>query len=258
MRLAIRLRLEREARIPISHQAELAGVVYRLLRESDEEYAEFLHERGYALDEDPVRRMKLFVFSGLRAPASRRRAEGASLRLAPGPVDWYLSSPREEFLAHSATGLLCAGSEIRVGAVPFLIEEVRVLAEPVFAERMQFTCLTPVVASVRREDGTTHYLRPWQAEAFSEAVRRNALRKHALVHGGAPEDDRLELRWKESYLARAPHQGTKCVTIKGIRVVGVQAPLTLSGSPALLRIAYHCGLGEKNAAGFGMVEELHR
>jgi CRISPR-associated endoribonuclease Cas6 len=36
--------------------------------------------------------------------------------------------------------------------------------------------------------------------------------------------------------------------------VGAFAPFILSGSKELMRLAYDCGVGEKNAAGFGMIE----
>src|SRR5205807_1817714 len=119
---------------------------------------------------------------------------------------------------------------------------------------MRFTCLTPIVAAVPREDGSTQYLTPADGARLSEAVRRNLLRKHELLYGGPPEDDRLELAFDSDYLARDTHGGTKLVTFKGIQVRGAFAPFTLTGSEALMRVAWDCGLGEKNSAGFGMVE----
>ena len=46
MRLHIRFQLEETASIPIDHNYEMLGLVYRLLATSSEEYATFLHAEG--------------------------------------------------------------------------------------------------------------------------------------------------------------------------------------------------------------------
>src|SRR5579871_4782232 len=89
MRLHIQLELEREAVLPVDHNHELLGLVYRLLATSDADYAHFLHEEGYREGTQDTRRSKLFTYCGLRvAERSRRRLEGGRLVLRPGPVDW--------------------------------------------------------------------------------------------------------------------------------------------------------------------------
>ena len=306
MRLLIRFQLEREANLPLDHQEQLAGLVYRLLGESDTEYARFLHDEGYRLEDQGNRRYKLFVFSTLRVPKGRRRVEGALLRVAPGEVQWLIASPRSDFLTHAATGLFAVGQTVQVGHIPLTIAAIECLPEPVFHSPMRFTCITPIVASVPREDRSTRYLTPPDPQSwgegngpseFSEAVRRNLLRKYELVQAAqspsgslspdgesaaltpeaaagqvsatgadsplipqprgnrsVPVDDRLELVFDADYLARSPHGGTKLTTFKGIHIRGVLAPFTLTGSEELMRVAWDCGLGEKNSAGFGMIE----
>jgi CRISPR-associated endoribonuclease Cas6 len=255
MRLRIQLYLDREAILPIDHQYELMSLVYRLLEVSDTDYARFLHEEGYGREGTNTKRMKLFVFSKLRVPKNRRRVEGSNLRLYPGRIEWLLSSPREDFLRHSATGLLSAGSRLLVGQVGLTITGVEALPTPEFSETVRFRCLTSIVASQTLSDGRTYYLRPKDEAAFSEAVRRNLLHKYLLLSGGAaPEEDRLRLTFDADYLSNPKHRGTQKVCIKGIEVVGAFAPFTLTGSIELMRVAWECGLGEKNSAGFGMVE----
>ncbi len=275
MRLKIRFELERAARLPLDHQDLLTGLVYRLLGESDAQYASFLHDEGYRLEEGGNRRYKLFVFSTLRVPKGRRRVEESNLRITPGVVEWLLSSPREDFLTHSATGLFAVGQTVNVGHVPLTIAGIECLPEPEFRSPMRFTCLTPIVASVPREDRSTRYLVPRPPAPnpggvgppapnpggegpgeFSEAVRRNLVRKYELVTGRPPSEaeSRLELAFDADYLARASHGGTKLTTYKGIQIRGAFAPFTLTGSESLIRMAWECGLGEKNSAGFGMIE----
>ena len=255
MRLHIRFQLEETAALPIDHNYDLLGLVYRLLATSDEEYASFLHEEGYREQAESAKRSKLFTFSGLRVESSRRRIENGRLLLRPGAVDWLLASPRDDFLTHSATGLLSVGSEVRVGAARLRLEMVEALPQPTFAARTKFSCLSPIVAARPCPDGKTYYLRPTDP-LFSEAVRANLLWKHRLLHGGAaPDDDRLDLEFDSAYLADPRHRGgTKLVTFKSIQIVGAFAPFALTGSTALMETAWNCGLGEKNSIGFGMIE----
>jgi len=261
VRLRISLHTDRAVRVPFSHQEQLCGLAYRLLGLGDTEYARFLHDEGYALGggaSPPQRRFKLFTFSTLRAAPYRRKNEAGFIRFSAGLLDWYISSPMGEFLTHSATGLLAGGAPLQIGPdASVTIAAIDVLNAPRFGEQARFTCWTPLVASVRSPDGrdTPYYLRPGpDGAALSEAIRKNLLQKYALVHGEPPDDDRLSVTFDADYLARDPHHGTKNITFKGVQVIGAQAPLTLSGSPALIKLAWECGLGEKNSAGFGMIE----
>ena len=179
---------------------------------------------------------------------------GDHLQIAPGQVEWFLSSPREDFLLHSATGLLTAGSTVQVGSLRLVIREVCALPQPPFTPTAAFSCLTPIVASLPLPDRRTYYIRPCEGEAFSQAVRNNLLHKYRLLHSGElPTDDRLTLTFDPTYLDRDPHVGTKKITFKDIHIIGAFAPFTLTGSPELMQTAWECGLGEKNSSGFGMI-----
>ena len=258
MRLRIRLHTDRPVRVPFSHQELLAGLVYRLLGESNADYARFLHDEGYQIPGDAHKRFKLFTFSTLRAPRYARRITDSGLVFGPGPVDWYISSPLPDFLNHSAMGLLTEGSPLHIGpSATFTVQEIAAVPCPNFGPTQNFTCWTPIVAAVPSPDkrDTPYYLRPdTDGQAFSEAVRKNLLQKYQLVHQSPPESDDLTLTFDAPYLARSPHGGTKKVTIHNIGIVGAEAPLTLSGSPDLIRLAWETGLGQNNSIGFGMIE----
>ncbi len=248
MRLRLCLDNPAGTHLPINYQEWLTAAIYGLLAHSDEEYARRLHDDGYP-DQDG-RRFKLFTFSWLRG--SRRRVEGDVLHFAPGPLEWLVTSPVEDFLSHLANGLLSAGM-LRIGTTVLSISQIEMLPAPRFAQNTACTCLGPIVAALPLPDGRTRYLRPSDGDAFSEAVRRNLVRKYRLLHGNAPADDRFALTFDPAYLART-NGGTKLVTFKGIHLVGAFAPFTLSGSVDLMRVGYEAGFGEKNAAGCGMVE----
>lgn len=248
MRLRIVLEAARETALPINYQEYLTASVYHLLGTSSADFARFLHDDGYHAI-GSAKRFKLFHFGWLRG---RRRVAGPTLRFAPGSIEWHIGSPPPDFLTHCATGLLAAGS-LQVGPATFGISAIETLPPPKFTGTPAgFSCLSPIVCALPLPDGRTRYLRPAEGEEFSEAVRRNLLAKHQALYGALPDDDTLHLHFGPAYLERSP--GTKKITYKGIDIVGAFAPFTLSGSPALIQLGYDVGLGEKNAAGFGMVE----
>ena len=263
MRIRVNLHLERRVAVPVNHQHYLTAVVYQFLEQADADYARFLHDDGYAPTangaangmSEPThperRRFKLFTFSSLRADKAHRRVEGERLWLGPGEAHWLVSSPVPKFLTEFATGLLQAGT-LRVGSVCLPVTAAETLPSPDLGEEARFTCLSPIVAAVGSPDqATPAYLRPGD-ERFSEQLRRNLIAKYSALYGKAPEDTRLMVTWDADYLRT--HRGTKVVHYKGIGIAGAFCPLTLSGSTPLLEIAYDAGLGEKNAAGFGMIE----
>ena len=182
MRLKITLQLDRTATIPADHQHELQALIYDFLNRSSPEFARFLHDEGYATGtpNGDTRRFKAFVFSGLRVHRSRRRLANGGLTILPGTVDWFLSSPKEEFVRHLATGLLSRGGHLRIAQTRFEIVQAAALPTPEFREREEYVCLSPLVAAVPTPDGKgTRYLLPSDGEAFSNAIRCNLLRKYA-------------------------------------------------------------------------------
>ncbi len=235
--------------LPINYNYQLAGVIYRFLAESDPEYASFLHNEGYAAAE---KRFKLFTFSQLMA--ERRRITGAQIHFR-STLTWHISSPVEAFLSHFANTLLTGGI-LAIGRHQLRIRDVNVPRIPHFQPEMRFRCLSPIVMSTTREwngKQTMHYCLP-DDPALSELIRQNLIRKHEAIHGRAPHDDTLTFRYDENYINRRPGRVTRLVDYKGIKIKGIMCPFRVSGSIALIQTGYECGFGDKNSAGFGMVE----
>lgn len=265
MRMLVTLCIERETVISLDYHHALTGAVYALLEKGDSDYARFLHHEGYALPEEPPsearagmsRRFKGFVFSSLFPQRSDSRDIGRGLlRVLPGEMRWHIASPLDPFLRAFASGLL-QGGEMRLGEAIFPVAGVETLPSPELSHTMRGRCLSPVVSSVAQPGRSAcKYLRPGDPE-MSERLRQNLLGKHRALFGKAPEDESLKVEWDSKYLEsrrNSKHPGTKLIAYKGIRIVGVVCPFTMSGSIELMRTALEAGLGEKNAAGFGMIE----
>lgn len=235
--------------LPMSYNHLLVGIIYRFLETSNPEYASFLHDEGYAAAE---KRFKLFTFSQLMA--ERRRILGEQIHFR-SDLSWYVSSPAERFLSHFADTLLTEG-RFSLGRHQLRVKDVSVPRVPRFQSNMQFRCLSPIVmTTVREYNGkpSMYYCRPDDA-AFSDLIRQNLLRKHTAIYGHPPRDDALEFAFDERYIQKRRGRVTRLVDYKGIKIKGVMCPFRVSGSVALIQTGYECGFGDKNSAGFGMVE----
>ena len=249
MRIQILADVGKGISFPLNYNHMLVGVIYRFLAESNPEYADFLHDEGYEAGE---KRFKLFTFSQLMA--ERRRIIGESIQFR-STLTWFVSSPVEQFLSHFADTLLTQG-RLSIGSHHLKIIDVTIPRTPRFQPAMRFRCLSPIVMSaVRQNDGQrrTHYCLPDDPE-LSELIRRNLLRKHQAIHARIPQDDRLSFRFDDRYIQRKQGRVTRLIDFNGIKIRGIMCPFSVSGSPTLIQVGYECGFGDKNSAGFGMVE----
>ena len=249
MRIKILADVRAGITLPINYNHLLTSVIYRFLAESNPEYASFLHNEGYG---DEQRRFKLFTFSQLMA--ERRRVTGDRIHFG-STLTWSVSSPVETFLSHFADTLLTEG-RLTIGSHRLQVKDVTVPRIPRFQSEMRFRCLSPITMStVREREGkrVMHYCLP-DDPAFSELVRQNLIRKHEVIHGRFPSADAFILEFDKNYIDRKQGRVTRLIDFKGIKVRGVLCPFRVSGSPALIQIGYECGFGDKNSAGFGMVE----
>ena len=251
MRIKITCDIGEGIRLPINYNYFLTGVIYQFLRESDPEYAQFLHQDGYELEN---RHFKLFTFSQLMA--KRREIRGDQIHFR-SPLTWYVSSSQEPFLQNFAAALMQTGI-LQVERQRLRVRDVEVLRQPHFERQMTFRCLSPITMSTVRERAdklVTHYCLPDDPQ-FSELVRQNLIRKYVAVHQQPPGEKSFAMTFDQEYIDKRKGRVTRLVDYKGIKIRGVVSPFHVIGAPALIRVGYECGFGDKNSAGFGMVEIL--
>lgn len=249
MRVQIVADVGRGITLPINYNHLLVGVIYRFLTESNPEFADFLHDEGYQAAE---KRFKLFTFSQLMS--ERRRITGEQIQFR-STLTWAVSSPVVQFLTHFADTLLTEG-KLSIGGHRLQVRDVTIPRAPRFRSEMFFRCLSPIVMSAVREvDGNrrTHYCLPDDPH-LSDLIRKNLLGKHQAIHGHTPQDDTLTFQYDNAYIRRKEGRVTRLVDFRGIKIRGVLCPFRVTGSAALIRTGYECGFGDKNSAGFGMVE----
>ena len=235
--------------LPINYNYFLASAIYGFLRESDPEYADFLHQDGYELEN---RRFKLFTFSQLMA--KRREIRGDQIHFR-SPLTWCVSSSQEPFLENFAAALMGVGI-LQIEGHRLQVQDVEVLRQPRFGPQMTFRCLSPITMStVRERDGklAKHYCLPDDPQ-FSELVRQNLIRKYEAMHRHPPAEKSFAMTFDQAYIDKKEGRVTRLIDYKGVKIRGVVSPFHVIGAPELIRIGYECGFGDKNSAGFGMAE----
>ena len=251
MRIKITCDIGEGIRLPINYNYFLTGVIYQFLRESDPEYANFLHQDGYELEN---RRFKLFTFSQLMA--KRREIRGNQIHFR-SPLTWYVSSSQEPFLQNFAAALMQNGI-LQVERHRLRVQDVEVLRQPRFGRQMTFRCLSPITMSTKRDrDGKPHYCLPDDPQ-FSELVRQNLIRKYEAVYRQPPEKTSFAMTFDQTYIDRRKGRVTSLIDFKGTKIRGVLSPFHVIGAPELIHVGYECGFGDKNSMGFGMVEVLKK
>ena len=246
MRFRISLYSEKQTfKLPYNYNYPLASAIYSFLSRGDATFSDFLHDKGFS---HGVKAFKLFTFSPLFS--SHRKALKDGL-LMEGKIDWFISSPKEEFVTNLAHGIL------QQGFLPFLqqrllVEQIEVLKQPSFEPRMSFRTLSPIVISTGEvdRDGDFHkkYLSPGETD-FSRILEENLRRKYRACYEKKPSEEGISLE-----LLRTPQ--SKLIDYKGTKIRGWFMHFTVQGNPELIKIGYEAGFGEENSAGFGMVEAI--
>lgn len=145
---------------------------------------------------------------------------------------------------------------LRIGRQELRVKDVEAMRTPRFQQRMTFRCFSPITMSTKRErDGVPvmHYCLADDPE-FSRLVRQNLIRKYEAIHGRPPREDSFTMTFDEEYIRRKKGRVTRLVRYKDVDIRGIMCPFEAQGNPELLFVGYECGFGDKNSAGFGMVE----
>ncbi len=253
MRMKLILQCEPGTKLPIDTHYPLSSAIYHLLAKSDPDYATFLHHEGYRGEK---RRYKPFTFSWLFAKKRYPdRTDPASHIIYSNTMEWYLTSPIDEFIQHIVTGFFEAGG-VRIHDQIFPVKTIETVPTPQFQNSMMFTCYSPFVLSTMRDGHSTEYLKEG-GPRLDAAITKNIKAKYELLYGKKPEGFlRLEIPQR---IKEKRRRLTKTITIRGGKkdettIVGILAPFRLIGPTDLIQLAYESGIGEHTAQGCGMIE----
>ncbi len=276
MRFKLTLENARQQWIPINYQYPLSAWIYKTFAAADGEFADWLHEHGYAFNGN--RKFKLFTFSNLRLKGVKFQARPAPvLSVSPGSQELLLSFYMEEAANHFIRGLF-SGRDMVIAdknhRAEFRVSSVECLPAPEFGDTETFQCIAPMVLSRgRMTDGKlrAEYLSP-EDEDYGHLLKENLIRKYVAANqekvatvesDGNIENQYLDLPFDTDLwdfkLLNTPK--SKLLTIKAgtpqqSKVRGFLFEFELTAPPELMAFGYQAGFGEKGSLGMGMVERL--
>ena len=240
MHLFLTISFDQGLILPVNYNHLVQAFIYQSI---DNKLAQFLHEQGYAYEK---RTFRMFAVSRLMGKSTFHKETGHihfhhHARLV-------ISSPLEQFCDSLATNLLTR-SEARLGKSMIHIDSIEAKQFKASDHQLPVRTLSPVVAysTLTRADGRkyTCYFQPGESE-FEQVVYNNLLKKHFVLHGVSAINDHFDLQ-----PVRQPKM--HIVKYKDTVIKGYAADMNLCGDPSLLQTALDCGLGSKNAQGFGCI-----
>ena len=246
-----------KALLPLNYQYELSAWIYRVVKKGNEEFAAWLHDRGYG---DSNKAFKLFSFSHLRVPAYRIREDRMELlceRLTC-VISFCTADVIEPFVVGVFKNCVFTLGDAR-SRVAFRVEEVKTCPPVVFLGNMTFQALSPVFMDRHlqgRKASSTH-LAPGEP-FFEDLLHHNLVEKYRLLHEQLPPEDWVVTRFHLLSPPRPKMIAIKRFTPQATRLKCYFCSFELTGEPALLEIAYYAGIGRLNSQGFGCIGLLEK
>lgn len=239
--------------IPLNYQYAASALIYKILSNSESDFAEWLHQNGFR---DAKRRFKLFTFSRLSVP--RYSIEGSFLKILSDTIEWYISFLPERSTQEFVQGLF--KEQIfelgdRHARIRFRVQGVEMLPSPIFKESMEFETLSPACIVRQENDGSEKYISPDHPDAAG-VVKLNLLNKYRAFYGhDFPISD------FPFVLTTLNKPRSSLITIKEgtpqeSKIRGFMCKFSLTAPVELMKIIYETGLGSKNSQGFGFIQEI--
>jgi len=270
MRLKLTLQcVSKPAVIPINYNYQLSAAIYLLLKFGSPEFAAFLHDNGYNIDN---RNFKLFTFAvKLRKYEilNNTKFEGTHFSLISPIIELLISSPMvETFIKNFVIGTF-EKQKVHIihkqYVTRFIIKQVELIPDPEFTDEMHFKLLNPMVLStmvLRNGKLTPYYLRI-DDDGIEENLKTNLLRKYKLIWNKDIVLDYFNFEFDKEYIQKKKGVVSKLITIaegtkNESKIKGILCDFKIKTNPELIKIGYDCGFGGKNSMGFGFVEVNNR
>ncbi len=230
--------------LPYFYNEFLQSLIYEYILP---ERREFLHEEGYKYEN---RKFKLFTFSRiLRHP---KHLQNLRIFDFGKKISFVLSSPLNWILEETAENLI-KSTYIRLGKNKLSLSSINVIPKKEFTENISLRTISPItVYSTFRENKISpfKYYSPMESEFFVQIL--NNLKKKFFVYYGREYNGPLRIQ----ILKFDPKHGRQVVWFKRRPITGWNLVLKLEGERDILYLAYYAGIGAKNSAGFGCLEEV--
>lgn len=239
MRLRLLFTVERDILLPIHYNHLIQRNIYELL---NDKYADFLHNEGYVHN---GKRFKLFTFS--RLVIENKDVYKEAIRVKPGNIWLTIASIDEKFVFSIVDGLLQRKA--------LLFDEGELKLKNIYARKdyipskLVGLTISPVVVTKTDSDNPAGYsfCSP-QSEEFIVYIENNLRAKYAAFYS-KEYNGQLKVQVMDK-------NKTKKVLSRYKKWIyeGYLGAFIIEGDKDIIDIAYSCGIGGKNAQGFGCLE----
>lgn len=239
--------------IPLNYQYAASALIYKILSNSESDFAEWLHQNGFS---DDKRRFKLFTFSRLNVP--RYSIEGSYLKILSDTIEWYISFLPERSTQEFVQGLFkeqtFALGDRRV-RIRFRVQGVEMIPSPVFKNSMKFETMSPACIVRQEGDRSEKYISPDHPDATG-IVKLNLLNKYRAFYGHDFPISDFPFILKTLNKPKSSLITIKEGTPQESKIRGFMCRFSLNAPEELMKIMYETGLGSKNSQGFGFIQEI--
>lgn len=265
MRLEIKMAAkELKFAIPINYNYLISLSLNRIFCNSSRNFSKWLIDDIYRHRNDGA--SKLFTFSKLINNSAKIDSNTLS---GFGETRLIFSAPIEDDIAPMFIESLKSTKSLQIESalsnIEFYFKSITQLPEPEFGDEQKFVMLSPTTMSkMNYAKGLKiiHFFRIDENEAEG-AIAYNLRKKYELLTGSKFQGN-IEVKFDKKYIeTKGGSDGvSKLITIREgteseFKIKGFIAPLTIKSSPEILKIAYQCGIGERNSLGMGMLETVN-
>ncbi|MCP4213718.1 MAG: CRISPR-associated endoribonuclease Cas6 [bacterium] len=250
MRIKFICELPKETiKIPLNYNRHLRDLIYSNLSTL---LADFKPERGPAFEK---KHFSLFSFSKIFGDFNILTEKNNQKSIVySSEIHFFVSSPYDLLIREFAARIE-PGTMATLGRCVVAIESAEIMPPPVFAKtpRTLIRMLSPISMRAERpdeSDNKEYYYPSPENKEFSQLVQRNLLEKYLEFNGRKPKDDAFEI--KPHYFSAKKNSHT--IKFKDFTIKGYSGIFKIFGSREMKQFAYDCGLGERNAQGFGLFD----
>lgn len=243
-------------RLPINYQYEQSAAIYKILSYGDKDYAVWLHENGFQLENGKI--FKLFTFSRFKIENRKVLEKEERIVILSDTVEWQIT-----FLPEKSTQQFVAGLftnqifEIgdRKSVVQFVVKSVEAMPSPVYTSEMIFKTMSPMCLRFKREDNMIDYLSPTDVRS-KRILIQGLLDRYRSYYGTS-----LYCSWDDCNFEVLDEPKSRLVLIKAntkerTQVRGYECTFKISAPVELLQLMYESGAGSLCAQGFGCLRVL--
>lgn len=245
--------------LPLNYQYPLSAAIYKILALADEEYASFLHNKGYS-KVGSLKTFKLFTFSDINAPF---KIQGDRMILLTSQAELVVSFHLPEAAENFIKGLFEL-QQIKIAdkksGVFFIVKSVEAISNGIASNKIQEIILqpiSPIICGSKNERSHYDYLSP-EHKDFVPQLMYNWKEKYKTLNSTEQADIALADTTIEVIFYRNPPK-SRLITIKAdtpaeTKIRGFSNfRLKVQGNQSALELLVNSGVGIYNSLGMGSV-----